>query len=111
MRIGKLRHRVRIERPDLTQDPNTGEMVNGWALVRVAWASIEPLSAREFIAAGAAQSQVSARITLRHRGDITPDMRLVYRGKVYNIEGVLPDPKSGLHYVTLPVSEGVTDGG
>ncbi len=111
MRIGKLRHRVRIERPDLTQDPATGEMVAGWALVRSAWASVEPLSAREFIAAGANQSQLSARITMRHKGDITPDMRIIHRGHEYNIEGVLPDPKSGLHYVTIPVSEGVTDGG
>jgi len=111
MRIGKLRHRVSIERPGLTQDPATGEMIPGWQLVRKAWASVEPLSAREFIAAGADQSELSARIVMRHRGDLAPNMRIVHRGKIYNIEGVLPDPESGLHYVTIPVSEGVDDGG
>ena len=110
MQIGKLRHRVRIERPATTQDPATGEMVPGWALVATVWASVEPLSAREFIAAQSGQSEVTARVMMRHRDVITPDMRLVHRGQVYNIEGVLPDPKSGRHYLTLPVSEGVNDG-
>ncbi|WP_348826655.1 phage head closure protein [Halomonas sp. RT37] len=110
MRIGKLRHRVRLERPARTQDPATGEMIDGWELVATLWASVEPLSAREFIAAMSTQSEVTARILIRHRDDIAPDMRIVHRGKVYNIQGVLPDPKSGLHYLTIPVSEGVNDG-
>ena len=37
-------------------------------------------------------------------------MRVVHGGKVYNIHGVLPDMRSGLEYLTLPVSEGVSDG-
>ncbi|MCH4563348.1 phage head closure protein [Halomonas sp. EGI 63088] len=110
MQIGKLRHRVRLERPAEVQDPDSGEMVPGWELVATVWASVEPLSAREFIAAQAGQSEVTARIGMRHRDDIAPTWRAVHRGQVYNIEGVLPDPKSGLHYITLPVSEGVNDG-
>ncbi|GHC19452.1 phage head closure protein [Aidingimonas halophila] len=110
MQIGKLRHRVRLEKPAKVQNPDTGEMEPGWALVDTVWASIEPLSAREFIAAQSTQSEVTARIVMRHRADIAPNMRLIYRGKRYDIHGVLPDPKSGLHYITLPVSEGVNDG-
>ena len=110
MRIGKLRHRVTIERPGLTQDPATGEMIPGWQKVKTVWASVEPLSAREFIAAGADQAELSAKIIIRHRDDIAPDMRIVHRGKVYNIQDVLPDPESGRHYLTIPVSEGVNDG-
>lgn len=111
MQIGKLRHRVRLERPGRTQDPNTGEMIDGWELVATVWASVEPLSAREFIAAQAGQSEVTARIVIRHREGIDATMRILHRGRVYNIEGVLADPKSGRHYLTLPVSEGVNDGG
>lgn len=112
MRSGKLRHRVRLEKPDSVQNPDTGAMEPGWALVRRTWAAIEPLSAREFIAAQAAQSEVSARITMRYAADITAEKRLVNErtGEIYNIKGRLPDPKSGVHYVTLPVKEGVNDG-
>ena len=110
MRAGKLRHRVTIEQPTTVQDPNTGEQVPGWAAVDTVWASVEPLSAREFIAAGADQSSVSTRVTMRYRSDVAAGMRLAYRGKVYDIKGVLPDPESGLEWLTLPCAEGVTDG-
>ena len=110
MRTGKLRHRITLQRPGLSQDPQTGEMVPGWQDVATVWASIEPLSAREFIAAQAGQSEVSARVVIRHRDDVDATMRALYRGKLYNIHGVLADQKSGLEYLTLPVSEGARDG-
>ncbi|SDF69755.1 phage head-tail adaptor, putative, SPP1 family [Onishia taeanensis] len=110
MQTGKLRHRVTIERPMRTQDPTTGEMVSGWSAVATVWASIDPLSAREFIAAQAGQSEISARIIIRHREGLDASMRVVQGTRIYNIQGVLADPKSGRHYITLPVSEGVTDG-
>lgn len=107
---GRLRHRIRIERPGYEQDSVTGEMVLSWELVaEKVPAAIEPLSAREFIAAQAVQSQVTTRIVIRRR-EIDASMRIVHRGKIYNIHGVLADPKSGLEYLTLPCSEGVNDG-
>lgn len=110
MRAGKLRHRITIQKTGMTQDPVTGEMVTGWTEFAKAWASVEPLSVKEFIASEAGQSEVTARITLRHRAGLDSTMRILHRGKVYNIQGVLADPKSGLEYITLPVSEGVNDG-
>ncbi|GHB30484.1 phage head closure protein [Salinicola rhizosphaerae] len=110
MQAGKLRHRVRLESKQLTQNPQTGAMVESWQPVATVWASIEPLSAREFIAAGAEQSSVTTRIVIRYREGVTAQMRAVSRGKTYNIEGVLPDPRSGREYLTLPCSEGVNDG-
>lgn len=112
MRAGKLRHRVSLQAPVETQDPNTGEIIYSWVAVDTLWASIEPLSARDFIAARSEQSQISARIVIRFRENISPKMRIVHikTGDIYNIEGVLPDAKSGREYLTLPVSTGVSDG-
>lgn len=107
---GKLRHKVVLQEPVQSQDPETGAMVLAWKKVAEPWASIEPLSAREFIAAQASQSEVTTRIVIRYRPDVNATMRIVYRGKVYNIHGVLPDPESGRDYMTLPCSEGVNDG-
>lgn len=111
---GKLRHRITFQSPGMTQDPMTGEMVDGWANVP-GWekvpASIEPLSVKDFIAAKATQSQLSARIVIRYRAGVLPSMRILHREKVYNIEGPpLADPDSGLEYLTLAVSAGVNDG-
>ena len=110
MRAGKLRHRVTLQAPGLTQDPVSGEMVPGWTDFASVWASIEPLSARDFIAAQAGQSKITARIVVRYREGILPTMRILHRDKVYAIQAPLPDAHSGLEYLTLPVSEGVSDG-
>ena len=80
-------------------------MTTTWATVATVWAAVEPLSAREFIAAQAVQSNVSVRITMRYRPGITSAMRLLHDGKVYNITGVLADKDSGREYLTLPCAE------
>lgn len=106
----KLRHRVTIERfTQGAQDPNTGDIINQWQVLRAVWASFEPVSGREFIAAQAGQSEVSARMVVRFT-DVTTKDRINMNGRLYNIHGVLPDPKSNKHYLTLMVSEGVNNG-
>jgi SPP1 family predicted phage head-tail adaptor len=110
MKIGALRRRIRLlanagEQPD----PNTGIMGEGWqpaepdAAKQWLPASIEPLSAREFIASAAAQARASTRIQIRYRDSVTSRMRVEDdRGLIYSIEGPpLPDRESGLEYLTL----------
>lgn len=108
---GKLRHRVIIQQPVDAQDQNTGATVRTWSDVATVWAAIEPLSAREFVAAQSEDSKVSARVTIRYRSGISHEMRLYHaaKGQYYNIEGVLSDKESGLEYITIPVSEGLRD--
>lgn len=104
---GRLRHKVLIQYPATTQNPSTGEMEIVWTDLSSVWASVEPASVREFISAGAEQSEVRGKIVIRSRDGVNATMRIVYRGLVYQILGVLNDPISGLEYITLPVSEGV----
>lgn len=112
MRAGLLRHRITFQSPGLVQDPLTGEMLPGWATV---WAkvpaSVRPLSARDLIAAQAGQSEATARMVIRYRAGVLPTMRILYRDAVYSIQGPpLPDPDSGLDYLTILVAQGVKDG-
>lgn len=109
---GRLRHRVTIQARENIQDPITGESAIVWtdAWVNIA-AAIEPLSARELIAAQAQQSEVTTRITIRTLAGLSAEHRLLHNGRIYNIAGVIPDPDSGQEWVTLPCSEGVNDGG
>lgn len=109
MQAGKLRHRIALQRPALTQDPQTGEMVKHWHTVDNVWAEVVPLSAREFLAARATQSETVARVVVRYRADVDSRMRLIHRGEVYAIDGVLADKGSGIQYLTLMVSKGVQD--
>lgn len=110
MQAGKLRHRVTLQARVQVQNQTSGAVETTWANVSSLWAEVVPLSAREFIAAQATQNEITTRITIRYRNGVTPKHRILFRGKIYNIEGVLPDAVSGREYLTLPCSEGVNDG-
>lgn len=117
MKAGALRHRVRVERLQPgDQDPVTGDVEEAWAPVYAdVPAELAPLSAREFLAAQAIQSQVTARIRLRALPNIDAACRFVglsapYAGRIFNIAGQLEDKLSGQQFVTYPVSEGVNEG-
>ncbi len=113
MQAGKLRHRIQLQAKVQVKDQQTGEMLAAWqdwpAPGQQLWASIEPLSARDLLAAQALHSEVTARIVIRQRDGVLRTMRALHKGKVYTIHGVLADPVSGRDYLTLPVSEGVKD--
>lgn len=112
MRLGQLRHLIRIEEKVESRDPVTlefGEPV--WQLFAEVYAEKSPLSARDLIAAQAAQSEATARFKIRYLEGVLPTMRVVYGADIYSIEGPpLEDDKSGLEYLTLLVSKGVKDG-
>lgn len=119
MQAGKLRHRIRIEKYDdvrdeageVVQDPVTGEVSQEWVLVDEVWAEIKPLSAREFIAAAATQSAITAHIVIRYRDGLDASMRITHKNKIYNPAGFLADKVSGLEYITIPVTEGASQSG
>lgn len=110
MQAGRLRHRVLLQHAVKTQSSSTGAVTESWVDVATIRAEVVASSAREFVAAMATQSEVTTRITVRYRPEISNKYRILFRGKIYNIEGVLPDPDSGREYLTLPCSEGVSDG-
>ena len=105
----RLRHRVRIERPEESQNPETGASEIVWALYGYRWAEYVASSLREFIAASAYQSEVKGRFVFRADPGIEAGMRVLHGNPahLYAVLGVLPDPDSGLEYVTAPVTAGV----
>lgn len=110
MEAGKLRHRIDIEQRVDVQD-TSGDVETTWIpFASSVPAAIEPLSAREFVAAGSVQSKVIARITIRHRPGLDATMRIRHGARIYNPEGFLADKDSGLDYLTIPCSEGVNEG-
>jgi SPP1 family predicted phage head-tail adaptor len=107
---GKLRHRVTIQSREETQDEETGALSVGWVDFATVWASVEPLSAKEFLQSSSIQSDVTAKIIIRYLAGIKPNMRALHRDEIYNIRGVLADKVSGLEYITLPCATGVNEG-
>lgn len=88
MRIGELRHRVRVESKTVTRDGFGGE-VETWAAVFTAWAAVEPLQGREFHEGRRAEAEVSTRIRMRYRSGVLPGMRVVWGDHTYDIEAAV----------------------
>lgn len=112
MRTGTLNKRVYLQKPVTTQDSVTGEMTTVWTTQKEVFASIEPVSAREFLQSGAEQGQSIERIVIRFDATlaITTAWRVLHGTTAYNINGVLPDRHTGREYITLSTSSGVNNG-
>lgn len=102
---GKLNHRVELWSPSTEKDAG-GETVETYVSRGSCWAEVAPLSAKEFISSASFNSKIVARVSIRRR-EIEANWLIGFRGKYYNVEGVLPDPISGLEYLALPVSYGI----
>jgi len=109
---GKLRHRITIQEPISIQDtygqPNvwidvgapsgignitdeviTAAIAEPWADVATIWASIEPLSGREFFAAQQVNAEVTTRIRTRYLAGIKSSMRVVYGSRIFDIQSII----------------------
>jgi SPP1 family predicted phage head-tail adaptor len=83
---GKLDRRVRIERP-VADDTLDGAGAGTWSLVAEVWAEVQDSlpSRGERLANGINISARPARVRIRFRDDVTPDMRIVMGGRVMQI--------------------------
>ncbi|MBS0506844.1 MAG: phage head closure protein [Proteobacteria bacterium] len=88
MKAGDLDQRVTVERYTSTED-ELGQPIQSWAPLFTCWAAVEPLTGREYLAAQAAQSEVTARVTMRYRPGITAQDRVIHDGTTYNIVSVI----------------------
>lgn len=87
MRAGRLRHRGDIEQYTVLQN-ETGEPEKEWAPFAVRWMSIDPIEGREFWAAQQVNAEVTHRIRLRYLEGLSPKMRIVFQGRVFQIDSV-----------------------
>ena len=88
MNAGKLDQRVTVERFTSTQD-ELGQPIETWAPLFTCWAAVEPLTGREYLAAQAAVSEVTARIRMRFRPWMTAQDRVIHNGTIYQIESLI----------------------
>lgn len=99
MNPGALDQRVTLQRLQTGSD-ELGQPYSTWLTLGATWASVEPLTGREYFAAGGAQSEVTTKVRMRYRPGITSADRLIHEGKQYGIESVI-DVKSANRELVL----------
>jgi SPP1 family predicted phage head-tail adaptor len=123
--VGRLRHRVRLQR-QVDHEDSSGEVVRMWEDLdlsdsstdgKVA-AAIEPLSGREFVAAQQINSEASVRVTIRWRPGIESSMRVVHESypgspaltDIYDVLAALADPVINRRWITLLCARRTAEG-
>lgn len=89
MKAGQLDQRISVERMQGGVDELGQPLPDTWAPLFTCWAAVEPLVGREYIAAQAAVSEVTARIRMRFRPWMTAEDRVIHDGTIYNIVSVI----------------------
>lgn len=107
---GQLDKRVQFQQRG-NQANGLGESIAAWVdLGTPVWAKVEPLSGRDFLAAGAMQQSVDTRFVLRYRAQFEdPSLRLMWRGKPYDIVSAIP-VDGGTEWLEIMAVSGVRDG-
>jgi head-tail adaptor len=105
--IGRLRHRVDIMQPALTEDSRGGQTVGGTPTTVASSipASIEPLTAREVFYRGGLWHGRAYRVELRYRGDLTTAMYLLHGTRRLEIAGI-ENPQERNARLVLTCTEG-----
>ncbi len=88
MKIGHLRHRVTIQKKHITTDV-LKQQKETWADIATVWASVEPLSGREYFAARQTNTDVTVKVIMRYRPGVSTDMRIIFNDRVFEIISVI----------------------
>lgn len=105
MRIGRLRHRVAIDRKQRTPDGGGG-YTEEWVAHATKWAEVRPMRGEEREHAEAVRSGGDYKIMMRNPVDIAEDDRIVWHGETYNVRFV---PRVGAHpmYIEIDAELGI----
>ncbi|WP_442754707.1 phage head closure protein [Methylocystis sp. JAN1] len=85
--IGQLRQRVTIEAPVDAPD-DIGGINRSFAPLAQVWARIETPGAQEQFAEQRLEQAKRCVVTIRWRGDVTSQMRVLFRGRVLIVRSV-----------------------
>lgn len=110
MRLGEYRYRLKIQSAYTRRD-SEGGAVKCWKTVAKRDAKIEPYSGTEYSEANTTRATVSHKVVIRFFSGLKASMRLVHgkgrKQRVFNIETILPDVKTGNTDHTVLVKENI----
>ncbi|MCY9770512.1 phage head closure protein [Paenibacillus alvei] len=103
---GRLNRRIVVQEKVFSENESGYPSPNpSWEEVTTVWASREPLRGREFFAAAAVQYEKTIKFKIRHREDIKAGMRVLEKGRIYDIYAVLDDVKGDRSETHLMTTE------
>jgi len=97
MDAGELRERVTVLAPTETRS-RMGEVVLAYdTTFATVWASVDGVSAREYLLSGQQQVDISHRVRMRYLAGLTQSMRILWLGRTLEIISVLERENRTIH--------------
>lgn len=85
--VGEMNRRIQIEYPVSTQDDTGGFESVEWQPFKTVWAHIEPLKVTQQLWSESLQHRVTHKVTIRYLKGLKSDMRFVFEGRYFQIQG------------------------
>jgi SPP1 family predicted phage head-tail adaptor len=101
--IGELSCRITLQKPLKTEDEGGGKRVS-WQDVVDVWASVEPISSREYLFAQQNAVEVTHRIKIRYRDDVKNTWRIRCGEDHYRV-GTIIDIGGGGRFLEILAQE------
>jgi head-tail adaptor len=115
LRLGKMRHLVRVEKRDLTPQDSTGEPQLSWKLIVERRAEVKRAPGDEVWAAAGRNERVPVMLNMRYEQILfdalqsgSADVRLMLNGRVHDIASCF-DPNGLKAEMTVTVKEHVEE--
>jgi len=89
LRSGQLRHRVQIQNLTQARSSDYGDVQDTASPLAWVWASVEPLSGRERWTAQQVAPDVTHRVRMRYRSDVTPAVQLIHNTRTLRVESAI----------------------
>lgn len=105
---GNIKHRVIIQKSEKARD-GFGAVKENWIDFKSLWAEVYDRSGIQVFATNQIKNEKSTRVRIRFRDDIDESMRVIFRGKPYDIQSVL-DVSGDRKFLELMCAEGRRDG-
>ena len=105
MRAGNLDQRIELQ--ELVEGfDDYGQPLSAWQTYLSAWAAVEPLQGREYLAAMQNQSETTIRVRLRYRPGVKSAMRVKHGARLYGIQSVIDVKSTGRELVLMCTASG-----
>lgn len=104
-KIADLKKRITFQALTRTAD-GQGGWTESWADFASVWASLDPVSAAERFYSQRVEMNVSHKITIRKMDGLTPEMRIVFGTRIFQIHGIYLD-KEELWFINILAEENV----
>lgn len=87
MRAEELRHRITFQKLQ-SEISDNGFEIEAWIDFKTVWAKAANIHGKEYFEAAAVQKENTVKFLIRYTDGIDADMRILFKGKQYNITAI-----------------------